>query len=300
MFYTPPEDIEFLGNNTICTNGTIARKLVFESAPESETDWLDLWISSGFLAIIVIKFAVANYGLSLMSLADPFVVCAGEFLWIPTDLGMEIQTAEGSKEHVQFLKAFDERGKALPTELLEKWFRSKRRALVHIGLSRTVFWGFIVHLCMFNLFVAVQEEIGEDTSLGMVLQHRDFIVLTVCLCFAALVVTIGWKAIVYLGTLPKPLPKQEGVGGNKAMEDSLPVFQEQQQQEETTDDSSDDGGGKDGEAEDTKNSFNNTVAKRMTYTGEIVNSGPANGYNSRSFQNAKNGRMNRIMDEGCT
>ena len=292
-----------MGNNTICTNGTIARKLVFESAPDSDVDWLDLWIGSGFLAIIIIKFAVANYGLSLMSLADPFVVCAGEFLWIPTDLGMEIQTTEGSKEHVQFLKAFDERGKALPTELLEKWFRSKRRALVHIGLSRTVFWGFIVHLCMFNLFVAVQEEIGNNNDLGEMLQHRDFIVLTVCLCFAAVVVTLGYKSITYLNTLPKPLPKTKKSNNDNGQ---LPAIQEdqqntqqqqqQQQQEETTDDSSDDdergrGGNKSSSIKPStsnvssskKQQTSNTVASRITPTGEIVST------------NAK-GRF--VLDEG--
>jgi hypothetical protein len=217
--YTPPGDVTFLGDTWICTNGTAARKLVFESDPETETDWWDLWVASGFLSIIIVKFAVANYGLSLMTLADPFVVCAGEFLWVPTDLGMEIQTSDGTTERIQFLQAFDERGRALPTEMLEKWFRSKQRALVHIGLSQTVFWGFLVHLCMFNLFVAVQEEMGEDSSIGMILQHRDNVVLGVCLIFAAFVVLLGYRAIAHLNRLP--LRPEHG---------------------ETSDDSSDDGG----------------------------------------------------------
>lgn len=159
-------------------------------------------MASGFLATLVVKFAVANYGLSLMALADPFAVCAGEFLWVPTDLGMEIKTEQGAIETFKFLEAFDERGRALPTEMLEKWFNSKRRALVHIALSRTVLWGFLVHLCMFNLFVTVQEEIGDVTSIGMILRHRDTVVVSVCLGFTCLVVVFGCKAIRALQKWP--------------------------------------------------------------------------------------------------
>ena len=64
--FVPDDSMEFFGNSTICTNGTQARKLVLESAPDSHMDWWDLWVASGFLAILVVKFAVANYGLALM------------------------------------------------------------------------------------------------------------------------------------------------------------------------------------------------------------------------------------------
>jgi hypothetical protein len=205
----PDEGIEFFGISNICTNGTEARKLVLESAPDSHVDFWDLWVASGFLAILVVKFAVANYGLSLMTLADPFVVCAGEFLWVPTDMGMEIKTADGQTERVQFLEAFDERGRALPTEMIAKWFNSKRRSLCIIGLSKSVFWGFLVHLCMFNLFVAVQEDLGEESSLTDLLEARDMKVLTACMVFAAFVLFVGIRIVRRLNSLPKTDEQRE-------------------------------------------------------------------------------------------
>lgn len=221
--FVPDEGIDFFGDSTICTNGTQARKLVLESAPDSHMDWWDLWVASGFLAILVVKFAVANYGLALMHLADPFVVCAGEFLWVPTDMGMEIKTSNGQKERVEFLEAFDERGRALPTEMISKWFSSKKRSLYIVGLSKSVFWGIVVHLCMFNLFVAVQEDADELGTLTAMLDQRDMKVLAACISFAGCVGFIGVRIIRHLNTLPHPDSEEHRETSDDSSEDDAEV-----------------------------------------------------------------------------
>lgn len=172
-------EISFLGNNSICTNRTAARKLIWEarydeegdSTSSFETDWYNLWITSGFLATLFVKVAVANFGLSLMALADPFIVCAGEFLWIPNVNQIESQ----------------------------EWFRTKQRALFHVGLSRTLFWGTVVCLCMINLFCSVYQEAYKDVDLAeedlpqlyQMLEQRDIVVLGGCLGTAFAVIALG-------------------------------------------------------------------------------------------------------------
>lgn len=233
--------------------------MVLESAPDASTDWWDLWVASGFLALIVVKFAVANFGLSLMGLADPFMICAGEFLWVPTDMGMELKTDDGSRERVRFLEAFDERGRALPTEMIAKWFNSKKRALYHIGLSKTLFWGIIVHLCMFNLFVAVQEEI-EASSLEEIIQERESIVAGVCLGFAGLVIFLGCTIISKLSSLPQEQPGEQS---------TVPV----DENEFNTDD--------DSSAERNSKKYggrsNGTNSSTMLSTGQVISNGEVRG-----------------------
>jgi len=177
--FVPSDDTVYLGNSTICTNFTESRRLVWEADLDAniQTDqWYEIWLASGFLATLVIKFAVANFGLSLMKLADPFVVCAGEFLWMapPTDMttsspktsskGRRGLKDEGGISTREMLEAFDEQGRALPKDLVRTWFKAKQRSLLHAGFSRTVFWGLAVHLCIINLMLSVYQEIYSTTD----------------------------------------------------------------------------------------------------------------------------------------
>ena len=186
------------------------------SDANAQTDhWYELWLASGFLATLLIKFAVANFGLSLMELADPFVVCAGEFLWMapPATMGTSTTTSarrprlndsRGSGEALstrQILEAFDEQGRALPDEMVQTWFKTKQRSLVHVGFSKTLFWGILVHLCMVNLFLSVYQEVytafdetfvgDEIPSLYQMLEERDQVVLAACLGCSAFVAFLG-------------------------------------------------------------------------------------------------------------
>lgn len=161
----------YLGNASICANKTAAIQLLLEApAPEhGERDWYDLWIASGFLATLLVKIAVANFGLALMSLADPFVVCAGEFLGFPWTT-----TARDKSSTMDIVVA------------------SKRRSLLVAALSKTVFWGFVMHLCLFNMFAAVYEGVGEETSVEESLTERDKNVMKGCLGFTAMVAVSGF------------------------------------------------------------------------------------------------------------
>lgn len=208
----PDERIQYLGNSSICTNNTAARRLVWENRRDqdaydydSKTDWYNLWIASGFLAMLVVKVAMANFGVSLMLLADCFCGCQGEYLWMPMSL-----VPEGSKAKSQTSRRAESTttssSASPPTQLIEKWFEKKRRALFVGALSKTFFWGLLVHLCMVNLFRSVYQEMYDslellgdrgnstrDTTLQLyeMLEQRDIKVLGSCLGVAGIVIVLG-------------------------------------------------------------------------------------------------------------
>jgi hypothetical protein len=210
--YMPHENITFLANSSICTNSTASRRLVWESHGDvnsSQGQWYDLWIASGFIATLLIKVAMANFGLALMELADPFVVCAGEFLWMPTSFGSGRQlSTRASGANRQILEAFDEQGRSLPSEMVRTWFQAKQRALFHCALSKVLFWGFLVHLCLVNLFESVYKEVYEGYVVARgappfyaLLEERDLKVLAGCLVATGAVLILGVFVIRYLNRL---------------------------------------------------------------------------------------------------
>lgn len=171
---TIADEIVFSGNTTICSNKTAARRLVLEAPmPETgERDWYELWIGSAFLATLLVKVAVANFGLSLMELADPFVVCAGEYLGLP----VASSSINENKD-----------------KLWASVLKSKRRSLFVASLSRVVCWGFVMHACLFNMFAAVYDGTNSSTttSVELAIEQRDKNVLAGCLAFAVAVALTG-------------------------------------------------------------------------------------------------------------
>jgi len=194
---SPWPDMDYLGNSTICFNQTEARKLVLEAPHQTETDWHNLLIASGFLATLVVKIAVANFGLSLLSLADPFVICNGQFLCMPHDFGMEVRD-HGQRERLDIMT-----NEALKSDVLYKWFESKHWALFYIGLSKSIFWGFLVHLSLFNLLTSVYDELDPEASLSQTIDNRDMNVLTGCMSLAAFVFLVGIYCIWQLRIPPR-------------------------------------------------------------------------------------------------
>ena len=174
-------NLVYQGNHSICTNKIAARKLILEApAPQhGDPDWYDLWIASGFLATLVVKIAVANFGLALMALADPFVVCAGEYLGLP--------------------------GTSMDSGIMSAILKSKRRSLLVVALSKSVFWGFVMHFCLFNMFTAAYVGVGEETAIEEALNDRDKRVLLGCLYFAMSVAGVG---IYVIGKIRESMAKQ--------------------------------------------------------------------------------------------
>jgi hypothetical protein len=71
----------------VCQDTELTRKIVLqlEDAPSdfSGGGIEAMWLETGLLATLVAKFVMANFVISLLKIADPFVVCRGEFMWIP-------------------------------------------------------------------------------------------------------------------------------------------------------------------------------------------------------------------------
>ena len=69
-FYLPQKDSPFIGNTTVCEDTEFQREQI-HSAPESDMNWFELWISSGMLAQLFTKFVAANFCAALLKSADP-------------------------------------------------------------------------------------------------------------------------------------------------------------------------------------------------------------------------------------
>jgi hypothetical protein len=68
---------------------------------------------------------------------------------MPTDFGMEFKNGDQQCERV----IFDAFQGGIDPSVLKKWMASKHRALFHIGLSKTVLWGFLMHINQYVQFV---------------------------------------------------------------------------------------------------------------------------------------------------
>jgi hypothetical protein len=85
--FLPVDGMVFSGNLTVCQDAELAREIVLKLEDTSKFsgggDIKGMWLETGLLATLVIKFVMANFVISLLKIADPFVVCRGEFMWIP-------------------------------------------------------------------------------------------------------------------------------------------------------------------------------------------------------------------------
>jgi len=109
---------------------------------------------------------------------------------------------------------------APPTQLIEKWFEKKRRALFVGALSKTFFWGIVVHLCMVNLFRSVYQEMYKSLELlgyhgsstrditlqfYEMIEQRELKVLGSCLGVAGIVSALGVYIVYKLNESTKLL-----------------------------------------------------------------------------------------------
>jgi hypothetical protein len=110
----------------------------------SDVSWWKIWISTGLLASILLKAGVAKFGIGLVQLADPFMVCDGKYIGPPST------SFEDNDEMKAVLK--------------------KKEYLLRITSFGTVFKsGFLMNLMMLNIILAGGPEEGiegRDAAIG--------------------------------------------------------------------------------------------------------------------------------------
>jgi hypothetical protein len=174
--FLPTRNFTFLGNLTVCNDGPTARKIILQPPDTEFTGFsaYDMWFKSGLLAALVIKFIVANFVISLLKSADPFVVCRGEFLWIPAKFGLGL---DGLDKASRFYK--------------EK--KRKEAVLRYINLRDLLWWGFLMHMCLLNLMAA-----ALSTSRSTGVQNSDVAVLKLTMTVGSLIMIAGMMFICAL------------------------------------------------------------------------------------------------------
>mmetsp|Transcript_8665 Transcript_8665/g.9563 ORF Transcript_8665/g.9563 Transcript_8665/m.9563 type:complete len:803 (+) Transcript_8665:57-2465(+) len=140
----PSNSSHFLGDATVCTDPDLAREIIFDE-PDDETNWWELWIATGILAQVFVKFAVTNFGIALFRFADPLSICGGRFQWPPSNQFQMVGNQEVDWKYLKF---------------------EKDRILKWISFKWALIWGVIVHICIFNLIFSATEYDFEDIRNG--------------------------------------------------------------------------------------------------------------------------------------
>jgi hypothetical protein len=83
MFPAKNGSFEFAGNVTVCSSPVEAQRMLLSTTSDVTVNYWELWVASGLLAGMIIKFVVANFGLSLYFVADPLARCGGRFEYPP-------------------------------------------------------------------------------------------------------------------------------------------------------------------------------------------------------------------------
>jgi len=183
--YLPEDGIVFLGNSSLCEDTDYARELLLQ-APETEVSLYQMWLQSGLLATLLIKFAMTNFAVGLLKLADPFVVCNGHFMWIPAKFGLGLHGVD-------------------KTGLFEQFKKTKETALFNITLRTLVVWGLLLHFCLYSLMFAAYSGSSSTQSV----KSDDIAVLLICLGISIFVVL---AALSFIVQLKKRLVGPEGHG----------------------------------------------------------------------------------------
>ena len=169
----PFSGIEFAGNTTVCQDSELARNLLLQ-APASEFSGPDLWLQSGLVSALVIKCVVANFVISLLKVADPFVVCKGEFMWLPAKFGLGVASNDKSR-------------------LFARFKATKEASLWYINFRDLVFWGLIMHLALWNLMSAAYTDSQTEG-----VTSDDIAVMRLALTVAGVVALLGLIAVACL------------------------------------------------------------------------------------------------------
>jgi hypothetical protein len=208
--YLPDKDISWLGIKTICEDSEMARTIVLQ-APDSEFSGYELWIESGLFATIILKFTMANFIISLLKIADPFVVCAGRFVWIPAKFGLSSGGLNKDKLFADFKN-------------------TKEGSLYFINLRGAIFWGFTMHWALWNLMSTAYTTSASDGGID----EAGIAVLQFSMIVAAIVVTIGLSIMFCLKKSGKRALKRRGKGDADGDDDAEESSDEDFDDEDST------------------------------------------------------------------
>mmetsp|Transcript_28241 Transcript_28241/g.46773 ORF Transcript_28241/g.46773 Transcript_28241/m.46773 type:complete len:757 (+) Transcript_28241:223-2493(+) len=188
--FLPEEGTQFIGNKTICEDSEMAREIVLQ-APETTFSGYELWIESGLFATIILKFSMANFVIALLKIADPFVVCAGRFVWIPAKFGLSMDGLDKD-------------------QLFNQFKTTKESSLFYINLRGAIFWGLTMHWALWNLMSTAYTTSLSDGGVS----EDDVSILKLSMSVAAIVVATGILIICCLKSSGKRARKRKGKMGD--------------------------------------------------------------------------------------
>lgn len=164
LLLKPKDQFQFLGNETICVDQAYARDQIM-LAEDTGLSWWQLWITSGLLAGLVIKFFISNLGISLVKLADPFYSCEGKYQSPPEDL--------------KYTSSDDEEGDTQSFLYVNREITEiKTASLRAIAFRGTIFWGVLTELCLVSLIMSSAPNINELNMLDIIIASS---ILSVCI-----------------------------------------------------------------------------------------------------------------------
>lgn len=111
---------------------------------------------------------MANFVIALLKIADPFVVCAGRFVWIPAKFGLQM---DGLNKD----------------ELFTQFKQTKESSLFYINLRGAIFWGVLMHWALWNLMSTAYTTSLSDGGVS----SSDVSVLRLSMTVASIVVAGG-------------------------------------------------------------------------------------------------------------
>lgn len=148
----PDPNITFLGKTTLCADTDYAASLV--TAPsETDTNWWDLWLTSGLLSQILIKFVLVNFVVALYKWSDPLSSCGGRYLVPPNELYKrnDAHSEERRDKETLYEEELRLRNEQFLRAISRKW---------------SIVWGTLSLACILNLFWATKEWNADDVTVS--------------------------------------------------------------------------------------------------------------------------------------
>lgn len=162
----------FIGNETICANREYSRNEIL-IADDTGLNFWELWIQSGLLAILLIKFTIPNFGVALLKMADPLFVCNGEYESPPIVLNADLGESED-----------DIRPQIHVNETIRD---HKIAALKTIAFRECLVWGLFTNLSLVCLVISSSSRLGQYMILDYIFLAISVVLsIGIIICYSLL------------------------------------------------------------------------------------------------------------------